>query len=184
MGIRDAGHLQFHRNLQVGRPGSGGGVGWAVPAPPRPPMEACGPRLRLTDSEPHTTRKAGAYLALFGYGCGAVGSLTIVMAELIFGINTGVGPLDFIAHFAGFFPQLIGSLLFGIATLRAGVLPRAAALLLAVGAPLRFLLGPLGASQSVLLIAMLAVCSGWGMLGYALPAYGRERSAQAAPAAA
>ncbi len=128
--------------------------------------------------------KTGGYLALFGYGYGVVGSVIIVAAELIFGINTGEGPLDFVAHFPGFFPQLIGSLLFGIGTLRAGVLPRGAALMLIVGAPLQFLLGPLGASQPVLLIAIGAVCSGWALLGHALATYGRERSAQAAPAAA
>ncbi|MDP9380948.1 MAG: hypothetical protein M3Q29_12535 [Chloroflexota bacterium] len=128
--------------------------------------------------------KVGAYLALFGYGYGAVGSLIIVPAELIFRINTGEGPLDFVAHFPGFFPQLIGSLLFGIATARAAVLPRAAALVLAIGAPLQFLLGPLGASQPVLLIAMLAVCSGWGFLGHALATGRRERITQTAPSAA
>ena len=182
MGVRDAGHLQFHLDLQIDRPGSGGGVGYRGPAPLRPPMEAYGPRLRLTDSEPHTTRKAGAYLALFGYG--AAGSLIIVPAELIFGINTGHGPLDFVAHFPTFFPQLIGSMLFGIATLRAGALPRGAALMLVFGAPLQFSLGPLGASQPVLLIAIGAVCSGWGMLGYALAAGGRQRTTQPATAAA
>ncbi len=94
------------------------------------------------------------------------------------------GPLDFIAHFPGFFPQLIGSLLFGIGTLRAGVLPRGAALMLIVGAPLQFLLGPLGASQTVLLIAIGAVCSGWALLGYALATGGRQRATQTATAAA
>lgn len=124
--------------------------------------------------------KAGGYLALFGYGYGAIGSVGIVAAELIFGIHTGEGPLDFIAHFPGFFPQLIGSLLFGIATVRAGVLPRPAALVLAIGAGVQFLLPFIGVPQPVMLVALGAVCLGWALLGYALATGGRERATQAA----
>ena len=77
--------------------------------------------------------KIGGYLALFGYGYGVVGSVIIVAAELLAGLDTANGFLDFLAHVPGILPQMIGSLAFGIATLRAGILPRAAAGLLAIG---------------------------------------------------
>ena len=130
--------------------------------------------------------KTGGYLALFGYGYGVVGSLLIVAAELLAGVDTASGFLDFLAHFPGYFPQAISALLFGIATLRAGILPRAAAWTLAIGGGLHllapFVLG--GAPQPVRLIPLLVLCLGWALLGYALAADRRERAEQPALATA
>ena len=128
--------------------------------------------------------KTGGYLALFGYGYGAVGSVIIVAAELLAGLDTANGFLDFLAHVPGVLPQMIGSLVFGIATLRAGILPRAAAWLLAIGGGVHLLAPFTGAPQPVLLLTLLTVCLGWALLGYALAADRRARAKRPALAAA
>lgn len=119
--------------------------------------------------------KAGAYLGLFGFGYGVVGGAVIIAAETIFGLDTAEGFLDFLAHFPGFFPQMIGSMLFGIATLRAHILPRAAAWLLAIGAGVQLLIAFIPAPQAVRMVPLMALCLGWALLGYALATGGRER---------
>ncbi|MDP8924910.1 MAG: hypothetical protein M3O34_18835 [Chloroflexota bacterium] len=131
-----------------------------------------------------TLGKAGGYFSLFGYGYGAVGSVIIVAAELIAGVDTATGLLDFLAHVPGFFPQTIGSLLFGIAALRAGVLPRAAAWPLAVGGGLQLLVSFSPAPQPLRLLVLLVLCLGWALLGYALTTGARARAGQPAPATA
>ena len=82
---------------------------------------------------------------------------------------------------AGFVPQFvthvlahafyaIGSVPFGIATFRAGVLPKAAAVMVAVGPAWQFVLslGGLDGSYLLLLPPFAVTALGWMWLGYAL----------------
>jgi hypothetical protein len=93
-------------------------------------------------------------------------------------MNLGILPVLYWA--AGFAGYMLGGLLFGIATFRAGVLPRWAAGLLAVA-------GPLGPVAVALLphaleryVGMpLGLALAW--LGYALFSERREQAAEPAP---
>ncbi len=87
---------------------------------------------------------------------------------------------------------VVGSVLFGIATFRAGVLPRGGALLLVVGGPLWFF-GPAFFSSLIdgskdWLLALPAMVpavlfgGGWALLGHALRSEKGQRAAQPQPA--
>jgi hypothetical protein len=100
----------------------------------------------------------------------------------VVGLSVGeeatLGVLDVLAHPLSMLLYSVGSVLFGIATFQASVLPRAGALLLVVGGPLWFF-GPaffsslIDGSEDWLLVlpAMVPAAlfgGGWGLLGYAL----------------
>jgi hypothetical protein len=95
-------------------------------------------------------------------------------------VEMNLGALPVLYRLAGFAGYLIGGLLFGIATFRAGVLPRWAAGLLAVA-------GPLGPVAVALLPHALERYAGVPLglalvwLGYALFSERREQAAEPAP---
>ena len=95
-------------------------------------------------------------------------------------VEMNLGALPVLYRLAGFAGYLIGGLLFGIATFRAGVLPRWAAGLLAVA-------GPLGPVAVALLPYALERYAGVPLglalvwLGYALFSERREQAAEPAP---
>ncbi len=120
--------------------------------------------------------KAGAYLALFGFGMAALGGVAVIAVELGTGANTAEGILDVIVHLPSYFPFTIGSLLFGIATLRAGMLPRAAAWVLALGAGAQLLMTFIPLQGLPRLIPAVAIGLGWALLGMALLAAGTREA--------
>jgi hypothetical protein len=98
-------------------------------------------------------------------------------------VETNLGALPMLYGLAGFAGYVLGGLLFGIATLRAGVLPRWPALLLAVAAvlpPLVSWLLPHPLDRMMVLPMGLALA--W--LGYALWSERRTQSAEPVPGTA
>ncbi len=120
--------------------------------------------------------KAGAYLAMFGFAVAALGGVAVIVVELGTGTNTAEGILDVIVHLPSYFPFTIGSLLFGIATLRAGLLPRAAAWVLAFGAGAQLLMTFIPLQGLPRLIPAVAIGLGWALLGMALLAVGTRET--------
>jgi hypothetical protein len=116
--------------------------------------------------------KAGFYATLAGFGLSVLGGLTIIAVGLKVSDEATLGVLDVITHPLAHLLYAVGSLIFGIATFRAGVLPRGAALLAAVGPIWLFALFNLGFGdgQSSLLVFVPVVVTGlgWMWLGYAL----------------
>ncbi len=90
-------------------------------------------------------------------------------------VQTNLGALPMLYTVAGFAGYILGGLLFGIATLRAGILPRWAAGLLAVGSVATVALDMLPHPLDRIAAVPVGVAVAW--LGYALWA---ERRAQAA----
>ena len=139
--------------------------------------------------------KAGFVLAFAGFGLGFLASLAVIVVGLTMGDEATLGVLDMLAHPL---PQLfytIGSLLFGIATYRAGMLPRVAAVMVAVAPVLLLAMmmsGLVGPDQAVHVatgeseVLLLAFVSGpafrrsgpsCGLLGHHdLPFWGRVAS--------
>ncbi len=115
--------------------------------------------------------KAGFFLAFAGFGLGFLASVAVVVVGLTVGDEATLGVLDLLAHPL---PQLfyaIGSLLFGINTYRAGMLPRVAAVMVAVAPVLLLAMmmsGLVGPDQAVLppLTLFAATGFGWAWLGY------------------
>jgi hypothetical protein len=95
-----------------------------------------------------------------------------------------LGILDVLAHPAAHVLYAVGSLLFGVATYRAGVLPRGGALLMAVGPIWLFasFMAGLGGTVLPIVVPVAVTALGWMWLGYALFAETREPSAEPAPA--
>ena len=116
--------------------------------------------------------KAGFYITLAGFGLSVLGGLTIIAVGLAVGDEATLGVLDVITHPLAHLLYAIGSLVFGVATYRAGVLPRGGALLVAVGPIWLFALFNLGfgGGQSFLIVFVPVVVTGlgWMWLGYAL----------------
>jgi hypothetical protein len=79
--------------------------------------------------------KAGFYLTFGGFSLAAIGGLAIIVVGWSVGEEATLGVLDVLAHPLSMLLYSVGSVLFGIATFQASVLPRAGALLLAVGGP-------------------------------------------------
>ncbi len=88
--------------------------------------------------------KAGFYTTLAGFGLSVLGGLTIIAVGLAVSDEATLGALDVITHPLAHLLYAVGSLIFGIATFRAGVLPRGAALLAAAGPIWLFALFNLG----------------------------------------
>ena len=128
--------------------------------------------------------KAGFLLTSMGFGLGVVGGTTIVVVGIAVSDEATLGILDVIAHPLSHLLYAVGSLVFGIATFRAGVLPRGAALLAAVGPIwlLAMFLGGFGDGGSFLLLCVpVAVTAlGWAWLGYALVSEARAPSVEPA----
>ena len=131
--------------------------------------------------------KAGFYLTFGGFTLAAIGGLAIIVVGLSVGEEATLGVLDVLAHPLSMLQYSVGSVLFGIATFQANVLPRAGALLLTVGGPLWFF-GPaffsslINGSENWLLVLPVMVPAvlfggGWALLGYALLSEKGERAA-------
>ena len=116
--------------------------------------------------------KVGFYVTLAGFGLSVLGGLTIIAVGLTVSDEATLGILDVITHPLAHLLYAVGSLIFGIATFRAGILPRGGALLVAVG-PIWLLalfnLG-FGNGESFLIVFVPVVVTGlgWMWLGYAL----------------
>ena len=114
--------------------------------------------------------KAGFYLTAVGFLLGALGGAMIIVIGLTVGDKATIGILDMIAHMLSHVFYALGSLLLGIATFRTGVLPKAAAILMAVGPVWLFAMFGIGLNQSFVLLLppVMATALGWIWLGYAL----------------
>jgi hypothetical protein len=114
--------------------------------------------------------KAGFYLTAFGFSLGIVGGAMIIVIGLTVGEKATMGILDVIAHMLSHVFYALGSILLGIATFRAGILPKAAAILMAIGPVWLFAMFGAGFNQSFLLLLppVIATALGWMWLGYAL----------------
>jgi hypothetical protein len=114
--------------------------------------------------------KAGFYLTAFGFSLGIVGGAMIIVIGLTVGEKATLGVPDMIAHMLSHVFYALGSILLGIATLRAGIMPKAAAILIAIGPVWLFAMFGVGLNQSFLLLLppVIATALGWMWLGYAL----------------
>jgi hypothetical protein len=114
--------------------------------------------------------KAGFYLTAFGFSLGIVGGAMIIVIGLTVGEKATLGVPDMIAHVLSHVFYAMGSILLGIATLRAGIMPKAAAILMAIGPVWLFAMFGAGFNQSFLLLLppVIATALGWMWLGYAL----------------
>lgn len=114
--------------------------------------------------------KAGFYLAAFGFLLGAVGGAMIIVIGLTVGDEATMGIPDMIAHMLSHVFYALGSILLGIATYRAGILPKIGAIMMGIGPVWLFVMFMAGLNQSfVLLLPPVAATGlGWAWLGYAL----------------
>jgi hypothetical protein len=113
--------------------------------------------------------KAGFYLTAFGFSLGIVGGAMIIVIGLTVGEKATLGVPDMIAHVLSHVFYAMGSILLGIATLRAGIMPKAAAILMAIGPVWLFVMFGVGLNQSfLLLLPVIVTALGWMWLGYAL----------------
>ena len=114
--------------------------------------------------------KAGFYLTAFGFSLGIVGGAMIIVIGLTVGEKATMGVLDIIAHMLSHVFYALGSILLGIATFRAGIMPKAAAILMAIGPVWLFAMFGVGLNQSFLLLLppVIVTALGWMWLGYAL----------------
>ncbi len=131
--------------------------------------------------------KAGFYVTLAGFGLSVVGGLTIIAVGLAVSDEATLGVLDVITHPLAHLLYAVGSLVFGIATFRADILPRGGALLAAVGPIWLFALFNLGFGdgQSFLVVFVPVVVTGlgWMWLGYALLSERKDPPVEPEPAA-
>lgn len=114
--------------------------------------------------------KAGFYLTAFGFSLGIVGGAMIIVIGLTVGEEATMGVPDMIAHMLSHVFYALGSILLGIATLRAGIMPKGAAILMAIGPVWLFAMFGVGLNQSFVLLLppVIATALGWMWLGYAL----------------
>jgi hypothetical protein len=111
--------------------------------------------------------RVGFYLTVTGATVAALGGLSVVLVEGVFG-GTIPEALDGITHTLVLL-VILGSLLFGIAIFRANVLPQGAALLVGLASLVTVALVLIGFDSPWLFLvpeALLGV--GWAWLGYAL----------------
>ena len=123
--------------------------------------------------------KAGFFLTFVGFALSVAGGVVIIAVGLAVSEEATLGVLDVVTHPLAHLIYAVGSLLFGIATFRAGVLPRPAALLVALG-PISLLavfVGGLGNSAVLPLLPVAAMAMGWIWLGYGLFSEKDERDA-------
>ena len=98
-----------------------------------------------------------------------------------FTAGTALGALGTVTLLAGLL-LFLGPLLFGIATIRAGIFPRWAAILLIIGAALVVLIILLPEVEVVGKISGAATGLGLAWLGYAVWSSGREKASEPSPA--
>lgn len=122
----------------------------------------------------------GFYLCAIVFALEAVGGVAIIAAETMFG-GAFVDALDIIHPMV--LLLMVGTVLFGVAALRAGTLPRGGALLLVV-VPLLMIgsLFLLGGPEWAFTGGMALFGIGWAWLGYGLLSRQRGESIQARPA--
>ncbi len=122
----------------------------------------------------------GFYICAVVFALGAVGGLAIIASETMLG-GAFVSVLDAIHPMV--LLLMVGTILFGVATLRAGTLPRGGALMLVV-VPLLMIasLFLLGGPEWAFTGGMALFGIGWAWLGYGLLSRQREESVQARPA--
>ena len=120
--------------------------------------------------------KAGSYLTALGFSLGAAGSAAIAALWLTGG-EAGVVP-QFVTHALAHALYAVGSVLFGIATFRADVLPKVAAVMVAAGPAWQFVLslGGVDGSYLLLLPPFAVTALGWIWLGYALISEGNRKT--------
>ena len=107
--------------------------------------------------------------AMLGISYGHTGNVNLGALPTIYSLGVGIN-------------YMLGGLLFGVATLRAGILPRLPAGLLAIAATLTPLAGLLPHAQQRFAAVPVALALAW--LGYALWSERRASAAQPAPATA
>lgn len=131
--------------------------------------------------------KAGFYITLAGFGLSVLGGLTVMAVGLTVSDEATLGVLDVVTHPLAHLLYAVGSLIFGVATFRAGVLPREGALLTAAGPIWLFALFNLGfgGGESFLVVFVPIVITGlgWIWLGYALLSERKDLPVEPEPAA-
>ncbi len=131
--------------------------------------------------------KVGFYIALAGFGLSVLGGLTVIAVGLTVSDEATLGVLDVIVHPLAHLLYAVGSLIFGIATFREGILPRGGAFLAAIGPVWLFALFNLGfgggESFLVVFVPIVVTGLGWMWLGYALLSERKGTVAEPQPAA-
>ena len=119
--------------------------------------------------------KGGFFLTVAGFGLSAVGGLAIVVIGLAVSDEATLGVLDIVTHPLAHLLYALGSLVFGIALLVKGALPKPGALLMALGPIALLATFVFGLNEAVVItmIPALATGLGWILLGYGL---GRNES--------
>lgn len=112
--------------------------------------------------------KTGFFLTFAGFGLAFVGSIAVIVVGVSVSDEATLGVLDALAHPLPMLLYMIGSLLFGVATYRAGILPRFAAVMVAVGPGLLFATFTVGLKTWEPLVWFFVIGLGWAWLGYAL----------------
>ncbi len=122
-----------------------------------------------------TIAKGGFFLTVAGFGLSAVGGLAIIVIGLAVSDEATLGVLDVVTHPLAHLLYALGSLVFGIALLFKGALPKPGALLMALGPIALLATFVIGLNEAVVItmIPALATGLGWILLGYGL---GRNES--------
>ena len=110
--------------------------------------------------------KAGFFLAFAGFALAFLASIAVIVVGLSVSDEATLGVLDVIAHPLPMLLYMLGSLLFGIATYRAGLLPRLAAAMVAVGPLSVFVAFGAGLKEWEPLVPIFITGLGWAWLGY------------------
>lgn len=110
--------------------------------------------------------KAGFFLTFLGFGLAFLASIAVIVVGLAVSDGATLGVLDALAHPLPMLLYMVGSLLFGIATYRAGLLPRLAAVMVAIGPVSLFLAFTAGLKEWEPLVPMFTIGLGWAWLGY------------------
>jgi hypothetical protein len=114
--------------------------------------------------------KAGFILTAAGFGLSAVGGITIILIGLAVGDEATLGVLDVVTHPLAHLLYALGSLVFGLALLVKGNLPKLGAFLMAVGPVALLATFVIGLNEAVVItmIPALATGLGWILLGHGL----------------
>ncbi|HET7480186.1 MAG TPA: hypothetical protein VFJ72_11790 [Rubrobacteraceae bacterium] len=129
------------------------------------------------------TGRTGFYLTAFGLSLGAIGSAAIVVIGLVSGDEAALAAPIFATHAISHFFYATGSVLLGVATYRAGIFPKEAAVMMGVGPAWQLALFLSGIDQSYLLLLppFIITALAWTWLGYALVSE-KETPVASAPA--
>lgn len=129
--------------------------------------------------------KAGFFLTVAGFGLSTVGGLAIIVIGLAVSDKATLGVLDVVTHPLAHLLYALGSLVFGIALLVKGNLPKLGAFLMAVGPIALLATFVIGLNEAVIItmIPALATGLGWILLGYGLRKNESDAPARFAPQA-